>query len=59
MSDFNKIPADKPKADCQSEANRWLDKAVAMETEGKSTKMVDMAFDKALAYENAAFDGRA
>lgn len=38
-----------------SEARRWLDKALALEAEGKSEKMVSMALDKAVKFENAAF----
>lgn len=46
------------KAACLAEAHRWLNKAVALEADGKSASMVNMAFKKALDAENAAFDGR-
>jgi hypothetical protein len=36
-------------------AYRWLDKAITFESEGKSQKMIDMAFAKAVALENEAF----
>lgn len=37
------------------EARRWLEKAIAMEKEGKSVKMIDMALDRACAFEAHAF----
>lgn len=38
----------------RSEANRWLEKAVQYETEGKA-KSAEMAFKKSLSHENAIF----
>ena len=37
------------------DANRWLDKAVKAEEEGKSKGMVDKMLDKACDLENEAF----
>ncbi len=46
------------KAECLRQAHSWLDKAVRLEGEGKSAAMVNMAFKKAIDFENMAFDGR-
>ena len=43
------------KEENRSEANRWLDKAVGFEAEGKSEKFVDLALRKAIDFENAAY----
>ena len=48
-----------PKADCRAEAERCLNRAVELEGEGKSAKMLDLMLDKAVKAENAANDGRA
>lgn len=34
-----------------AKANHWLDKAIKMEEDGKSEKMITMALDKACALE--------
>ena len=52
MQNFKPMPT---KAENLSEAARWLDKAVKLEDDGKTAKMVDLAFAKAVAFENAAF----
>ena len=39
-----------------AESKRWLDKAVSLETDGKSAAMVNLAFNKAHDYEKAALD---
>ncbi len=44
------------KSELIAKSYHWLDKAVDMEAEGKTGKMVGMAFDRALAFENKAFD---
>jgi len=36
-------------------ANDWLGKAIRLEGEGKSEKMVDMALGRACEFEDAAF----
>ena len=33
----------------------WLNKAVEFEEEGKSNRMIDMCFNKALAFEDKAY----
>jgi hypothetical protein len=38
----------------REKANNWLDKAVRLEADGKSKKMVAMALDRACEYEDAA-----
>ena len=48
-----------PKATAQEnkdEADRWLLKAISLENEKKSAKMVEMALDRACAFENAWYD---
>ena len=37
-----------------NEANRWLEKALSFEAEGKSAKIIDMALDKAARIEREA-----
>lgn len=39
-----------------AKANSWLNRAIKVEAEGKSVGMVNMALNKAVDYENAAFD---
>lgn len=43
------------KAENISEANRWLQKALDAENDGKSAKMIDLCLAKACAFEDAAF----
>lgn len=49
-------PEPKTKSEALAKANHWLNKAVALEDEGKSAKMVEMAFKKAVGLENKAFE---
>lgn len=44
-----------PNKEILAKANEWLDKAVRLEADGKSERMVSMALDKAVALENEAF----
>jgi len=48
-----------PKATAEenkAEGDRWLLKAISLENEKKSPKMVDMALERAAAFENAWYD---
>ena len=38
----------------RAKALHWLEKALNLEAEGRSAKMIDMALNKACDYENAA-----
>lgn len=43
------------RAENLQQAAEWLDRAVRLEGEGKSASMVNMAFNRALQFENHAF----
>lgn len=58
MPEFNTkhfVPEATPALNAEKAAY-WLDKAVKLEGEGKSDKMVSMALDKAHDYEKAALN---
>ena len=37
-----------------ADAERWIDKGIKLEAEGKSKKMIDMCIEKAIGFENEA-----
>lgn len=54
----DKITSAHTKPNLLTAAYEWLDKAVRYALEGKRQAIVELAFNQALALENAAFDGR-
>lgn len=55
MAATNAIEPKATKAENLEEAKRWLEKALAFEAEGKTGRMMEMCFERACAYELAAF----